>query len=154
MLSAPCPISAATKAAVALQGVAGTAFPSHNNVGSIGGVSCELSHCWDADSNTPGPQSFTFCCTMRQPQGCGMSSGSPRSSVGNSTGSVCFRPPTMDVFLLELKDSGLQHFLLRLQVPHSGCFSEHFLFGATQCSEECPAHMAGSDFSLFQQPLC
>lgn len=54
-------------------------------------------------------------------------------------GSICFRPPTMEV-PLELTDSGLQRFLLRLQVPHSGCFSEHLLFGATQCSRNVQPH--------------
>lgn len=34
-------------------------------------------------------------------------------------GGICFRPPTAEV-LLKLVDSGLQCFLLRLQVPHSG----------------------------------
>lgn len=64
--------------------------------GSTGSVSCELSHCWVASSNAPKAQScscFPFCCTRDKTQGCGTSSPSPASSVGNSGEVFAAEPP-------------------------------------------------------------
>lgn len=80
---------------------------------------------------------FTFCCTMRQHRGVGCLQAPQRLPSG-TPGERLFRPPTMEG-PLELTDSGLQRFLLGLQVPHSGCFREHVLFGAAQRSEGRPA---------------